>query len=84
MVFMEFLLRKLRPSTPLSEALLTAMPLLLDTKLSLRELEDVTISELSKVWEKWGCDCAYVVLYTIFTSSNGSSEVVTEGIQEWE
>lgn len=52
MVFVEFLLRKLWPSTPLSEALVTAMPLLLETKLSLNELHDVTISELSKVWEE--------------------------------
>ncbi|KAK4326996.1 hypothetical protein Pmani_002514 [Petrolisthes manimaculis] len=50
LVFVEFLLRKLSPRTSLSDALLTAFPLLLDTKLSSRgQLTDVTILELSKL-----------------------------------
>ncbi|KAK3881828.1 hypothetical protein Pcinc_013760 [Petrolisthes cinctipes] len=50
LVFVEFLLRKLSPRTSLSDALLTALPLLLDTKLSsLGQLTDITILELSKL-----------------------------------
>lgn len=48
MVFLEFLLRKM-PLTTLSDALLTALPILIDNALKEQELKELTLMQLSKV-----------------------------------
>ncbi|XP_071513059.1 uncharacterized protein [Panulirus ornatus] len=48
MVFLEFLLKKMPPTT-LSDALLTALPILIDNGLKEQEMKDLTLLELSKI-----------------------------------